>query len=519
MYKEENVNEMVITYMIGKCNGKANKIEDALKILTKNITCDSNYWFTDVKSPLMEMKMRSLFEYGRLKFHLKEYQTANASLNEFHETVTKFPERQDLKEWFSEWWVFIGDINTLLTEAKDILNKLSLIDHVQSKDNIPDNISKALMTFRAARLAYEYSEDAEISKDSNEPLALDCILEEYKDPNTIQIKMLFLKQAKHQFKLQNHSEAIKIFDHIREDLNMKKYFRLKPQKKSELQEQTLQWGFDSFYSVFFPFSECLVKFNMYEEIISLFEDAILRFKDTLSEENKYQLYKMYELHTKICINNGDFMKAIHFVKEAKQFAFDNKLSKFCNASHDMKYAQSMANLCTYNKEAELKLCRMIQSPSEKKEKISKNLQYWTMLGQEVSQYYMATCHYHLCDFSRSIRILEDGKAAIEKGSPAEQLMKRTLSVYRCLLALKVKDFTYPLIYPLRLPSSFSGSLDAFKEFNIDSDAFEYMNLQSCHWILPNPKEDVKLKRKWRLFKNTALIIGNVRRTSQTLMPI
>ena len=287
MYKEENVSEMVITYMIGKCNIKANKIQHALKSLMKNITCDSNYWFTDEKSPLMEMKMRSLFEYGRLKFYLKEYQAANASLTEFHETVTKFPERQDLKEWFNEWWVFIGDMNKLLTEAESILNKLSMIDHVQSKDEIPDNISNALMTFQAARLAYECSEDAGTSKDLNEPMTLDYILSIVcKDPNTIQTKMLFLKQAKLQFKLQNHSEAIKIFDHLREDLNMKKYFRLKVQKKSELQEQTLQWGYESFYSIFFPFSECLVELNMYEEIISLFEDAILRLKDTPNDDNK-----------------------------------------------------------------------------------------------------------------------------------------------------------------------------------------------------------------------------------------
>ena len=132
---------------------------------------------------------------------------------------------------------------------------------------------------------------------------------------------------------------------------------------------------------------------------------------------------------------------------------------------------------------------------------------------------MATCHYHLGDFGKSIDVLDDGMAAIKKASPKKPLLKRTFSVYRCLLALKVKDFSYPLIYPLRLPSSFNGTLDAFKEFIIDSDAYEYMNLQSCYWNPPNPKEDIKLKRKWRLFKNTALIIGNVRRTSQTLMPI
>ena len=252
---------------------------------------------------------------------------------------------------------------------------------------------------------------------------------------------------------------------------------------------------------------------MYEEIISLFEDAILRFKYTLNEENKYQLHKMYELHTKICIKNRDFKKAMHFVEEAKQFAFDNKLS------HDMKYFQGFANLCA---EVELKLCGLIKAPSEKMEKISQisnKLQYRKMLGQDVSQYHMATCHFHLSNYSRSIRMLEDGKAAIEKGAPAEQLMKRTFSVYRCLLALKVKDFTYPLIYPLRLPSSFNGSLDAFKEFDIDSDTFEYMNLQSCYWNPPNPKEDIKLKRNWRLFKNTALIIGRIRRRFHRLVPM
>ena len=85
------------------------------------------------------------------------------------------------------------------------------------------------------------------------------------------------------------------------------------------------------------------------------------------------------------------------------------------------------------------------------------------------------------------------------------------------ICTEIERLFSPLIYPLRLPPSFNGSLDAFKEFYIDSDTYEYLSLQSCHWNPSNPKEDKSLKKTWRLFKNTALNIGKVIRTSQSMM--
>ena len=78
----------------------------------------------------------------------------------------------------------------------------------------------------------------------------------------------------------------------------------------------------------------------------------------------------------------------------------------------------------------------------------------------------------------------------------------------------MKDFSYPLIPPLILPSSFQGILAAFRGLDFDADGYEFMNLHSRFWKSCDLNEDVNLKTKWRLFKNSALIIGKTRRTSQ-----
>ena len=126
----------------------------------------------------------------------------------------------------------------------------------------------------------------------------------------------------------------------------------------------------------------------------------------------------------------------------------------------------------------------------------------------------AICHFHLGEYDRSISVLENAKNLIQKGSPQGKKEKQIFSVFSCLLALKVKDCSNSLIRPLILPSSFQGILSAFRGLDVDPDGYEFMNLHSRFWKSCDLNEDVNLKTKWRLFKNSALIIGKTRRTSQ-----
>ena len=521
IYYENDLFQMVVIHLIGKCYNKANKNQDALKNFMKNVTNEHTYWFSEEENPLMEMKMRSLFEIGKIKFQLKNQEDAYAALTEFHETVSKFPKRHNLKHLFGEWWSLIGDIDSNLLEAKCILGKISPTELRFHKSDSNLNFSRALRTFQAARLTYENSNSKE--NRINEPLNHKQIIDEYENTDTIEMKMFFMKQANHQTDIGNHSEAIKIFDHLREDLDMKKYH--KP-NNSDVEKDKVQWGYKMFYEVYVPYSKSLISLNMYEEAIDLLDNAVVHMVECGEMKNRITLLTILKEHINLCIENRDFSKATSYMSRADEFIVGANLTQFTNANNatdpNVKKLSDLINIMNvYANLLMLKAsCQMPRSCEKKKVQMKIFLQNWSvLLANPPNRTFAnfcnkATCHFHLGEYDRSISVLENAKNLIQKGSPQGKKEKQIFSVFSCLLALKVKDCSNPLIRPLILPSSFQGILSAFRGLDVDPDGYEFMNLHSRFWKSCDLNEDVNLKTKWRLFKNSALIIGKTRRTSQ-----
>ena len=521
-----DVSISTISYLIGNV---LIDIDDAKKESTswlKNIIQNEKLWFLKISHKhtpqIMELKLRSLFKLGLIEFDRNEFKTARLMLIEFCITVevlrTKLDNSFDFP--FNGLFHLVHNIDEEVISARNVLAEISLMKDKESSANPSEELCNLIKRFQAERKFYQFTEMGDSISTEKKIQAIEYCINLQKGTcyeDTHPMRQLQLNLVDHLAESNRVYEAIQKFEELQELFltdHMTAIHNLL--LKDEESQSTARMYF---YNTFDTVDTCYKKLHMDEERKDFAEICCKVI-------NKYPLITSMRLEIDVITNIyqasdaiKDFKTCLQNLNLAKTYIQKNKkmFIKIGDTNGKRHHPElKMADITIMKGHVEFMKIKFQKGSKETYKKFLSKLplKYDCKDSQQLDLYenYInrIICFYELGQYEDAKVTLERAHEIIPTSFPKYQ--ESFYLVAKILLDLKSGVIQNPgLADEWKFPLHYEGTLNAFKIFNSPPKySYEYLNKQSNHSKTSDSTAEKSTLRKWRMFKNSALIIGKAR---------
>ena len=527
----------IFCYIIGSIYVQDEKFDEAQKWLMKLIEVDS-FWFyndrldvdpEDSKLPyIFDYKTRCLYQLGLIKYGKKEWEAAEMALIEFNLNVS-----EPLLKWlFNKKDMYpldlmgplIEDTTSLQANAKRILSEIMEFEQ-NSSPKVSKEFSDLIKRYQADRKLQECMEEKDYI--SNQEL-VDCFKEIvqlhkgtcYEDDKSE--RMFRTTIATTLKSMKKYEEAVMMFDTLLDHLldgGVEVYRNPEP-LKSESQILAKQ---ESWYMTWFDYINSLDECSMEDESCYVTKCLAERFDLTSPQNFKLDFHADFlEPVMENCTKTGDVINAKKYCNALQNLVQKNKKYFKDLSQTEKKYEPESLLVALLNKKALLEFMQVRYSNDSKKKyeitlkMIPLRYQRGNILHVIATNFMHRTlCLFKLGRYREAVKVMEQGSVEVPKYTKpkARLFFDSVYPVLRSLLALKIGERNKDkLINKLKAPEEFEKTLKAFENFDSPPSlvVYEYLNLQSKHWKTRQESKNKLDLRKWRMFKNSAIIICHSR---------
>ena len=519
----------ILAYLVGTLQISGDATLNASASWLRKIIQNENLWFLKINHKLtpikMEFKLRSLFKLGIIHFHQNEFKEAELMLGEFCASVEIFKPKLDnpLEYPLDGLLDLIQMIDYDVKLARAVLEKISRIGDLATTPNPPKETCDLIKRFQAERIFYYFTEFADsMSLDEKVENVKKCLSFQKGTcyENTYIVRQLQLNFVDHLANSNRCYEAMQEFEKFQEVFLSDHMSTIQNNLLDDKESQAT--AKICFYNTFDNVDQCLKKFHMDEDrkdFAEIYGKKLIDYSHVTSMRLEIDVLTNIYLASyaikdfKACLKHLNLAQT--FIQKKRRMFMEIRDTNGKRHHPDLK----MAEITITKAFVEFMKIKFIKGSNERYKKIMSRLplKYDCKDSQQLDIYenYInrIVCFYEL-------RQYEDAKVLLERAHEIIPTSKTSLPrfhetfyiVAKILLDLKSGVIQNPrLADEWKLPLHFEGTLHGFKTFNSPPKySYEYLNKQSNHSKTPDSAAEKSTLRKWRMFKNSALIIGKAR---------
>ena len=536
-FEQDDFRYHIFCYIIGSVYVKAEKYDEAHCWFMKLIEVDE-FWFyndrlnvepEDSNLPyIFDYKTRCLYQMGLIKYGKKEWEAAEMAFVEFNLNVNE----PLLKRLFNKKDMYpldimgplVGETASLQVNAKRILSEIMELDQ-DSTPKVSKEFSDLIKRYQADRKCQECMEEKDYISNQELVDRFREIVQLHKDTcyeNDKSERMFRTTIATTLKSMKKYGEAVMMFDPLLEHLldgGVQAYRNPNP-LKSEAQILDKQ---ESWYMTWFDYIACLDECSMDDEGCYVMKCLAEKFDLTSPQKFKLDFHADFlEPTLELCRKTGDVTNAKKYCNALQNLVQKNKkyFKDLSENENEKKYDPETYLVALLNKKALLEFMqvRYLNDSKKKYEIMLKMIPLRYQRGNTlhvIADNFMhrTFCLFKLGRYREAVKVMEQGSVEVPRyaTSKARLFFDSVYPVLRSLLALKIGERNKDkLVNKLKTPEEFERTLIAFKKFDSPPSLVvnEYLNLQSKHWKAKVESKNKVAQRKWRMFKNSAIIISH-----------
>ena len=522
----------ILSYLIGTLSTSVDGTLNECCSWFRKIIGKEKLWFLKIGHKLtpikMEFKLRSLFKLGIAKFYQNEFKVAKLMLDEFCATVEILRHQMNNSFDFplNGLLNLVPDIDDEVQGAKIVLEEISTNDDPESGPSPPKEICDLIKRFHAERFFYCFTEIGDsMSLDEKVQNVKTCLNLQKGTcyEHTYIMRQLQLNLVDYLAYSNRCYEAMQEFEKLQEvflsDHMTTIHNKLLDDKESQNTARIC------FFNTFDNVDQCLQEFHMHEERKDFAEMCNKRLASPLITSTHLE----FGVLSNICFASyaiKDFKICAKIAELAQTYVQKNKklFMKICQTDGKQHHPDyKMAAIEIRKVHMEFMKTKFTKGSRESYRKMMKKLPLtfiYKGFQLKVHENYInkIVCFYELGQYKDAKILLESAHENIPTNEPRLPMFHDTFYfVAKILLDFKsgvIENHPYTthrVADEWKLPLHFEGTLNAFKIFNSPPKySYEYLNKQSNHSKTPYSAAEKSTLRKWRMFKNSALIIGKAR---------